>query len=92
MSSTQTVSTCGDGTALSADHTYSAVFSELEGGRVEYVVTVSCVIGKSRMKGETVVSNLMPYGPERPRNGLVRSADSDQIEIFWDPPKGQFHR
>jgi hypothetical protein len=37
------------------------------GGKTEYIVTIACVIGRSRMKGERVVTNLLPYGPEKPR-------------------------
>jgi len=42
------------------------------------------------MKGEKVVTNLVPYGPEKPRSGMVRLAGTNQVEIFWDPPKGDF--
>ena len=48
------------------------------------------MIGKSRMKGEKVVTNLVPYGPEKPRSGMVKNTCTDQFEIFWDPPKGDF--
>ena len=48
------------------------------------------MIGKSRMKGEKIVTNLVPYGPEKPRSGMVKTAGTDQVEIFWDPPKGDF--
>ena len=48
------------------------------------------MIGKSRMKGEKVVTNLVPYGPEKPRSGMVKNTGTDQVEIFWDPPKGDF--
>ena len=37
------------------------------GGRTEYIVTIACVIGRSRMKGERIVTNLLPYPPEKPR-------------------------
>ncbi|XP_071746019.1 uncharacterized protein [Lepeophtheirus salmonis] len=45
---------------------YSIWFYDLSGGRTEYVVTIACMVGKSRMKGEKVVTNLSPYGPEMP--------------------------
>ncbi|XP_071746056.1 uncharacterized protein [Lepeophtheirus salmonis] len=48
------------------------------------------MVGKSRMKGEKVVTNLSPYGPEMPRSGMVKSVSTHQAEIFWDPPKGEF--
>ena len=37
------------------------------GGRTEYIVTIACVIGRSRMKGERIVTNLLPFGPVKPR-------------------------
>ncbi len=37
------------------------------------------------MKGEKVVTNLVPYGPEKPRAGMVKMASTDQvITIFVD--------
>ncbi|CAB4068022.1 unnamed protein product [Lepeophtheirus salmonis] len=69
---------------------YSIWFYDLSGGRTEYVVTIACMVGKSRMKGEKVVTNLSPYGPEMPRSGMIKSVSTDQAEIFWDPPKGEF--
>jgi hypothetical protein len=41
--------------------------SLLQGGKTEYIVTIACVIGRSRMKGERIVTTLLPYGPEKPR-------------------------
>nr|XP_040573152.1 uncharacterized protein LOC121122226 [Lepeophtheirus salmonis] len=72
------------------DGIYSIWFYDLSGGRTEYVVTIACMVGKSRMKGEKVVTNLSPYGPEMPRSGMVKSVSTHQAEIFWDPPKGEF--
>ena len=47
------------------------------------------------MKGEKIVTNLLPYGPEKPRLGMVKGGvdgnpGTTQIEIFWDPPRGEF--
>ncbi len=75
-----------DGSRLS----YSTTFPDLNGGRVEYTVTIATMIGKSRMKGERLVTHLVPYGPEKPGNGMVKLAGTHQVEIFWDPPKGEF--
>lgn len=69
---------------------YSAWFFDLNGGRTEYVITIACMIGKSRMKGQKVVTNLMPYSPEKPKTGMLRMTGTNQVEIFWDPPKGEF--
>ena len=48
------------------------------------------MIGKSRMKGEKVVTSLVPYGDEKPSAGMVKSFSTYSVEIFWDPPKGGF--
>ncbi len=59
-------------------------FYDLHGGRREYVITIACMIGKSRMKGEKVVTNLVPYGPEKPRSGMVKMASTNQV---WSQKK-----
>lgn len=73
---------------------FSAWFFDLAGGTTEYVVTIASIIGKSRMKGEKLITHLLPYGAEKPRGGMVKEADgnpgTNQIEIFWEPPRGDF--
>ena len=69
---------------------YSAWFYDLQGGRTEYIVTIACVLGRSRMKGEQVVTTLLPYGPESPPGGLVKSVSTEEVEITWEAPKGGF--
>ena len=69
---------------------YTAWFFDLEGGKTEYVVTIACVIGKSRMKGERIVTTLLPYGAVKPRSGIVKTSGTDEVEISWQPPKGSF--
>ena len=69
---------------------YSAWFFDLDGGKTEYTITIACVIGRSRMKGYKEVTNLVPYGPERPRNGILEKAETNRFDLFWDPPKGEF--
>ena len=49
---------------------YSVWFLDLQGGKTEYVITIACVIGKSRMKGARVVTTLLPHGAEKPRGGM----------------------
>ena len=72
----------------------STWFFDLNGGRTEYVITIACIVGRSRMKGAKIVRNLIPYGPEKSRSGMVKKAENNpgtnQIEIFWDPPRGEF--
>ena len=75
---------------IDKDGNYSAWFFDLQGGKTEYVITIACVIGKSRMKGERIVTTLLPYGPEKPRAGVVKTYSTDEVEIAWEPPKGGF--
>jgi hypothetical protein len=75
---------------LAQDENYSAIFLDLAGGKTEYIVTIACVIGKSRMKGERIVTTLLPYGPEKPRAGMIKATTTNEVEIMWDPPKGEF--
>ena len=49
---------------------YTCTFHDLNGGKTEYVVTIACMIGKSRMKGAKVVTNLVPYGPGLATNSI----------------------
>ena len=74
------------------NHQYEAWFRDLQGGRTEYVITIACMVGRSRMKGEKIVTHLVPYGPEKPRAGMVKSVSPKQVEVFWDPPKGEFSK
>lgn len=87
MRNTQTIPAKGNG---HIDQNYSTWFCDLQGGKTEYVITIACLIGKSRMKGEKIVTTLVPYGPERPVTGMLKSAGTRQAEIFWDPPRGEF--
>ena len=32
-------------------------------------------------QGEKIVTNLVPYGPEKPRSGMVRSSATRQVMI-----------
>ena len=74
------------------DDYYSAVFDDLNGGKVEYIVTIACVIGKSRMKGQRIITTLLPFGPEASRAGIVKSCSTTEVEITWEPPRGEFSK
>ena len=69
---------------------YKIILSPPLGGRTEYVITIACMIGKSRMKGDKVVTSLVPYGAEKPSAGMLKTFSTYSVEIFWDPPKGDF--
>ena len=77
---------------LENDDYYSAVFNDLNGGKTEYIITIACVIGKSRMKGQRIITTLLPLGPETPRTGIVKSCNTTEIEITWDHPRGEFSK
>jgi hypothetical protein len=68
---------------------YGTWFFDLNGGRTEYVITIACMIGKSRMKGEKIVTHLLPYGPEKPAMGMVKSTKTRQVsrplmyDLMW---------
>ena len=68
---------------------YGTWFFDLYGGRTEYVITIACMIGKSRMKGEKIVTHLLPYGPEKPAMGMVKSTKTRQVshlsmyDLMW---------
>ena len=76
--------------ALENDDPYRACFLDLNGGKTEYIITIVCVIGKSRMKGIRIVTTLLPYGPEKPRAGMIKNVSTNEIEVIWEPPKGDF--
>ncbi|TRY63902.1 hypothetical protein TCAL_14320 [Tigriopus californicus] len=69
---------------------YAACFRDLSGGKTEYVITIACKVGSSRMKGEKVVTHLAPRGPEKPRNGMLKDHGPTHVDIQWVPPKGDF--
>ena len=70
----------GDSIELREDnYLYSTWYYDLLGGRTEYVITIACMIGKSRMKGEKVVTTLMPYGPEKPQSGMLKAVGTHQV-------------
>ena len=50
------------------------------------------MVGKSRMKGYTVATYLVPYSPQRPKLGMVKESFVNQMEIFWYPPNGDFKK
>ena len=64
----------------------------MNGGRVEYVISVACIVGKSRMKGYTIPTYLVPYGPEMPKSGMVKEVTENEAEILWYPPNGDFKK
>ena len=42
------------------------------------------------MRGERFATTLLPYGPVKPRGGLLKSVGTNEAEIAWEPPKGGF--
>ena len=75
---------------LSPEWQYEAEFTDLQGGNMEYVVTIVTVIGKSRMKGERIVTYLAPFGPEEHPEGLCYNIRTNSVQLRWELPKGHF--
>ena len=75
---------------LSPDWSYQAEFTDLQGGTTEYVVTIATVIGKSRMRGERIVTYLAPSGPEEHPDGFCYNVKTHSAQLRWEMPKGEF--
>ena len=69
-----------------------AELTDLIGGKREYVVTISAIIGDAKMKGVSHTTFLPPHPPqnltflEDTKDGAV------QYKIRWSRPKGEFDR
>lgn len=74
----------------------TASFSELEGGTKEYIVTVSAIIGDSKMKGATYRTCLPPHPPQNLRIGQDSSKEegdtNSKLRLSWIKPKGKFDK
>ena len=44
------------------------------------------------MKGYTIPTYLVPYGPEMPKSGMVKEVTENEAEILWYPPNGDFKK
>ena len=80
-------------TVLAGDAEHEVEFSDLTGGKREYVVTISAIIGDAKMKGVSRKTFLPPFPPQN----LVCVPVEDKtegagIKIRWSRPKGEFDK
>ena len=69
-------------------------FQSLSGGTTEYTITVSAIIGNSKMKGVATKQFLPPFPPQ---NLTIHPSEILQgglagARLTWTPPKGDFHK
>ena len=71
-----------------------AEFRHLEGGTIQYTITVSAIVGQAKMKGVTYKSYLPPYPPQNlqcyPSDVVTNKSTS--VKITWTSPRGDFHK
>ena len=68
-------------------------FNDLAGGKSEYIVTISAIIGDAKMKGVTTTRHLPPFPPQNLSCKELENVDgsaSTRIKVSWDRPKGEF--
>ena len=73
----------------------SAEFKYLKGGITKYAVTISAVVGKAKMKGDTLDTYLRPFPPQRLRYTSMESTENTKytkLKLTWTPPKGDFEK
>ena len=77
------------------DNQHEYEFKDLAGGKSEYIVTVSTIIGDAKMRGVTTTRYLPPFPPQ---NLDCRELDNDnrargsRIKVRWSRPKGAFDK
>ena len=68
-------------------------FKDLSGGKNEYIVTISAIIGDAKMKGVTTTRHLPPFPPQNLNCEQLETEDgstSTRIRVRWARPKGEF--
>ena len=75
---------------ISPEWQYEAEFKDLQGGNTEYIITIATVIGKSRMKGERIVTYLAPFGPDEYPDGICYNIKTTSAQFRWEMAKGDF--
>ena len=72
---------------------FEAEFQDLVGGKREYVVTISAIIGDAKMKGVSRTTCLPPFPPQNLSYAPVEdSSAGTAIKIRWSRPKGEFDK
>ena len=63
----------------------------LKGGQTSYVITIACIIGKTRLKGTKLITKLRPRPPKKPARGaFVNTGESGDLVLEWAPPLCKF--
>ena len=63
----------------------------LKGGQTSYVITIACIIGKTRLKGTKLMTKLRPRPPKKPARGaFVNTGESRDLVLEWAPPLCKF--
>ena len=68
-------------------------FTDLSGGKNEYIVTISAIIGDAKMKGVTTTRHLPPFPPQNLNCEQLENVDGSpttRIRVRWARPKGEF--
>ena len=72
---------------------FEAEFQDLVGGKREYVVTISAIIGDAKLKGVSRTTCLPPFPPQNLSYVPVEdSSAGTAIKIRWSRPKGEFDK
>ena len=72
---------------------HEAEFTDLIGGKREYVVTISAIIGDAKMKGVSHTTFLPPHPPQNLAYAhLEDTTEGAAVRIRWSRPKGEFDR
>jgi len=76
------------------DNEHEVEFKDLVGGKREYVVTLSAIIGDAKMKGVIRTTFLPPYPPQKLNcvNVDNEKLQESRIKINWTKPKGEFDK
>ena len=77
-----------DHKSVNSSENCEAKFTSLEGGKTQYMVTISAIVGQAKMKGITNGEYLPPYPPQK----LNCSQENQKIKINWTKPKGDFDK
>ena len=81
-------------TITAKENEHEVEFKDLVGGKREYVVTLSAIIGDAKMKGVNRTTYLPPYPPQKLNcvNTDNEESHGSKIKIKWTRPKGEFDK
>merc|ERR1711892_1356082 len=81
-------------TIQAQENEHEVEFKDLVGGKREYVVTLSAIIGDAKMKGVNRTTFLPPFPPQKLNcvNIDNEAHQESKIKINWTRPKGEFDK